>query len=70
MTVTLDETLLPMLDRVTVVLADYDAVTQQKVLALTTVRHAMRARDHARFVAASMHKHVMQLIDEIGGEQS
>jgi hypothetical protein len=44
MTVTLDETLLPMLDRVTVVLADYDAVTQQKVLALTTVRHAMRAR--------------------------
>ena len=70
MTVTLDETLIPMLDQVTAVLSDYDPVTQQKVLELATVRHAMRARAHARFVAASMHKHVMQLIEQVGGEQS
>jgi hypothetical protein len=69
MTVTLDETLLPMLDRVTAVLADYDAVTQQKVLELATVRDAMRAHNHARFVAASMHKHVMQLIEQCEGSE-
>ena len=69
MTVTLDETLLPMLDRVTVVLADYDAVTQQKVLALTTVRHAMRARP--RSFRCGLYAQTRHAADRrIGGEQS
>jgi hypothetical protein len=64
MTTTLDEALFPILEQVTAVLSDYDPVTQQKILELATVRHVMRAREHARFVATSMHKHVTQLIEQ------
>jgi hypothetical protein len=41
LTVVLDEKLVPVLERVTAILSDYDPVTQQKVLELATVRHIM-----------------------------
>jgi hypothetical protein len=45
LTVILDETLAPMLERVTAVFSDYAPVTQRKVLELATVCHAMRSKD-------------------------
>ena len=43
-TTKLDVDLLPKLERLTAVLDDYDPVTQQKLLELASVKHAMRAR--------------------------
>ena len=64
MTEILDEDLYPMLERVLVVLSDYDAVTQQKLLELATFHHAARMGEHAFFVADSMHKHVTQILKQ------
>ena len=38
-------------------------VNQQVAIELLTARHAMRLADQAKFVADSMHKHVLQILD-------
>ena len=67
MVVVLDVDLLPMIERVVAVLDDYDPVTQQKVLEVVSVRHAMKmgsVRD-ADFVVVSMHKHITQMLRQL-----
>jgi hypothetical protein len=63
MAVSLEEDI-PKLKQVIEVLDAYDAVTQQKLIELLAARHALRMTDKAGFVAASMYKHIRQLIDE------
>ena len=46
-----------------VLLHEPDPVKQQVAIELLTVRHAMRLADQAKFVANSMHKHVLQILD-------
>ena len=61
---TLGTELIAPLGRVSAVLDTYDPVTQQKLIELLTVRHAMRMLEHAEFTADSMHKHIKQLIEQ------
>jgi hypothetical protein len=52
------------------VLDDYDPITQQKLLELLTVRHALHCShkySDRKFVAESFHKHVMQTLPKTSG---
>jgi hypothetical protein len=54
---------LPLLEALWDVLAaEPDMVKQQVAIELLTVRHAMRAGDKSKFVADSLHKHVLQIL--------
>lgn len=58
--------LFPQVARVAAVLSGFDPVTQQQILELTCVRHALQmgnAKD-ARVVVDSMHKHILQIMQE------
>jgi hypothetical protein len=54
---------LPLLEELwSVLLREPDPVRQQVAIELLTARHAMRLAGHAKFVADSMHKHVLQIL--------
>ena len=63
-TTELDVDLLPKLARLTAFLDDYDPVTQQKLLELASARHAMSAGSMSGVVAAGMHKHINQILNQ------
>jgi hypothetical protein len=65
----LDGKLIPPLERIGDFLDDYDPVTQQKLIELVTTRHAARAGKEATFIANSVHKHVLQLLKQLGHDQ-
>ena len=65
MTAVLGVELLRPLDRLIEHLSEYDPVTQQKLLELMVVRHAMLmgpTRGKRRFVLDSFHKHTVQIM--------
>jgi hypothetical protein len=54
---------LPLLEQLwSVLLREPDPVKQQIAIELLTARHAMRLDHRAKFVADSMHKHVLQIM--------
>jgi hypothetical protein len=53
-----------LVNRLVAVLNKEDVVKQQAAIELLTMRHALRMGDHALFVADSVHKHVVQLINQ------
>jgi len=63
-TVVLDEDLYPMLERLIAVLNDYDPLTQQKLLELACVRHALMVGNQAdaKTVAFGLCKHIKQMV--------
>lgn len=65
MTPSLDESLIPAMNRMIAALNEYDPVTQQKLIELLAARHALKMEESADFVAASMNKHIWQLIHQI-----
>ena len=55
---------LPLLENLwATLLREPDPVKQQVAIELLTARHALRLKGNARFVADSMHKHVLQILD-------
>jgi hypothetical protein len=55
---------LPLLEALwSTLLREPNPVKQQVAIELLTARHAMRLADQAKFVADSMHKHVLQILD-------
>ena len=62
--VSLDEDLYPYLKRLIAVLDDYDPLTQQKLLELMCVRHALMTGNpvDAKAVALGLCKHIKQMV--------
>ena len=55
---------LPLLEELrAVLLREQNPVKQQIAIELLTARHALRLTGQAKFVADSMHKHVLQILD-------
>jgi hypothetical protein len=55
---------LPLLEELwAVLLRESNPVKQQIAIELLTARHALRSTGQAKFVADSMHKHVLQILD-------